>query len=103
MVIDLLVRGEFETVEQLTAGRHLTGSELDQAVRDYGRTLSAPGDGWWDLVEVTPVTRPGPPDLHIAAPLWTHEEGRSDLTLELHLTETTPAAYDIEILNLHVL
>jgi hypothetical protein len=35
--------------------------------------------------------------------LWTVEEGRSDLTLELRLTETGGEPYDIEIHDPHVL
>ena len=35
--------------------------------------------------------------------MWTVEEGRSDLTLELRLTETGEAPYDVEIHNPHVL
>jgi hypothetical protein len=35
--------------------------------------------------------------------LWTFEEGRSDLTLEIHLTDTGEELYVFEISNLHVL
>jgi hypothetical protein len=41
--------------------------------------------------------------MHVAAPLWTAEEGRSDLTLELRLIEFAPEAYEVEIEDLHVL
>ena len=35
--------------------------------------------------------------------LWMVEEGRSDLTLEIRLTDTGRELYGIEIDNLHVL
>jgi hypothetical protein len=36
-------------------------------------------------------------------PLWTKEEGRSDLTLQMHFTESDGALYAVEIDDLHVL
>jgi len=43
------------------------------------------------------------PTFHVDAPLWTKEEGRSDLTLSLQLTETPQHIYEIEVLDLRVL
>ena len=40
---------------------------------------------------------------HVAVDMWTKQEGRSDLTLELHLREVAPDEWEPEILNLHVL
>jgi hypothetical protein len=41
--------------------------------------------------------------IHVAVPLWTSEEGRSDLTLELRLTEFAPELHRATLLNVHVL
>jgi len=59
--------------------------DLPRAVREYGRSLVAPDASWWSTVTLTPVdaTAGG---LHVEAPLWTAEEGRSDLSLEARLT-----------------
>lgn len=103
VVVDLLVRGDYSTIERVSRGRRLTGAELEAAVADYGRMVVAPGDGWWQSVEVTPVESADERAFHVAAPLWTREEGRSDLTLELRLTELAPEAYEIEVEGLHVL
>lgn len=103
VVIDLLVRREYSTIERLSRSRRLTSAELESAVADYGRTVAPPGDGWWDHVEVTPVKGGGERSFHVAAPLWTREEGRSDLTLELRLTEIAPEAYETVVEDLHVL
>jgi hypothetical protein len=51
---------------------------------------------------VTPISSGGP-ELHVAVPLGTDEEGRSDLTLELHLTELAAGVFETEVLDLHVL
>lgn len=39
---------------------------------------------------------------HVAVEMWTKQEGRSDLTLELHLREVAPDAWEPRILDLHV-
>lgn len=39
----------------------------------------------------------------VVAPLWTQEEGRSDLSLELTLVDRFSGAYDVEVDSLHVL
>lgn len=70
---------------------------------EYGRTLREPENCWWDAVEVTRTGNGEERALHIVAPLWTEEEGRSDLILELRLVEIAPDAYDTEIEDLHVL
>jgi hypothetical protein len=101
-IVDLLVRGEYETVERITRGERLTATDMAEAVAGYGRTLTTPGLEWWSLVVVTPIRPPGR-RLHVAAPLWTREEGRSDLTLELELTEFAPEAYETAVENIHVL
>lgn len=36
-------------------------------------------------------------------PLWTEDEGLSDLTLELRLVEAYPSAFETEITGLHVM
>jgi hypothetical protein len=68
----------------------MSATQISEAISKYGRTLVPPdSDEWWPLVEITPVVEE-PGKLHVAAPLWTAEEGRSDLTLELWLTEVVP-------------
>jgi hypothetical protein len=53
-----------------------------------------------ELVEV-----PGDGCRRVAAvmSLWTIEEGRSDLTLELLLTEVAPGLWSVQIDNVHVM
>lgn len=64
-VVDLLARSEYEAVERLTSGDQMTASEIDEAISVYGRTLVRPESGWWQLVEVTPVTVE-PAKVHVA-------------------------------------
>jgi hypothetical protein len=86
----------------MTEGDRMSAVEISEAISEYGRTLVRPvTEEWWPLVVVTPVTTDRG-KLHVAAPLWTAEEGRSDLTLELWLTEFAPE-YRPTLLNIHVL
>ncbi len=81
----------------------MSAGEIDEAISEYGRTLVRPEAAeWWPLVEITPVTAERG-KLHVAAPLWTAEEGRSDLTVELWLTEFAPELYRPTLLKIHVL
>jgi hypothetical protein len=102
VVVDLLVRRDYVTIELMTRGRRLPADELKRAIEDYGRTLCEPANGWWSTVEVTELRGARDRTLHVAAPLWTEEEGRSDLTLELRLIEIAAEAFETEIENLHV-
>ena len=102
VVVDLLVRGEYETIERMTEGARMSASEIGEAVSEYGRTLVPPDPAWWPLVEITPVAVERA-KFHVAAPLWTLEEGRSDLTLELWLTEFAPELYRATLLDMHAL
>jgi len=61
-------------------------SEVEDDNLDVNEIEGAIPRAWWVLVD-----------------LWTVEEGRSDLTLEIRLTDTGGELYDIEINNLHVL
>jgi hypothetical protein len=102
VIVDLLVRHEYGVVEAITRGKRLDAGELALAVDEYGRTLVPPSDDWWSTVRVTPLQKPSS-TYHVAAPLWTAEEGQSDLTLELQLEESIPGVFDTEVLDIHVL
>jgi hypothetical protein len=102
IVVDLIVRGQYTAVERITRGRGMTADELERAVAAYGRTLVSPDDEWWSLVDVTEIAVERNA-FHVAAPMWTVEEGRSDLTLELRLRQTSAGIFESEILDLHVL
>jgi len=97
-----LVRGDYAAVEQRSGGERLSADELERAISDYERTLESPDEGCWDTVDVDPIGD-GEDEFAVAAPLWTREEGRSDLTLELTRTKTESGTYYVEVDDLHVL
>jgi hypothetical protein len=102
--VGLLVDGEYETLASMTSHRRLSAAEIRDAVKSYGRTLVAPpGDGLPDDLELVEVAGAGPRRVAAVMSLWTLEEGRSDLSLELSLVEVAAGLWTVQIDNIHVL
>jgi hypothetical protein len=102
MVADLLVAGDYRSVERMTDGRRLSAADLARAVRDYGQQLvPIPPDALEDL-EVIEVTDSDPAAVVIDVDLWTEREGRSDLTLSLELVDRGAGTYAISVLDLRM-
>jgi hypothetical protein len=102
IAVGLLVKGQYDVLAAVTRGRRLPAEAMAAAVAGYGRTLVQPPADWWSSVNITQVVT-APNFFLVAAPLWTEEEGESDLTLELRLERTSVDVYDIEVLDIHVL
>ena len=102
-LVGMLVAGDYAALEGASRGRRLTAEELRQAVEEYGRELRMPPEPVFDNLDVIEIEGATPRAWSVLVDLWTVEEGRSDLTLELVLTDTGGELYDIEIHNLHVL
>ncbi len=75
-----LARGAYAEVEARGGAGRLNGRVLRRAVEDYGRQLVPIPEEGWALVDA--YKRNGPRQL-VDVPLWTKEEGRSDLTLSV--------------------
>jgi hypothetical protein len=101
-IIDLLVEKDYGTIHLATRPAAPVPLDLGGAITEYGRTLVKPDAGWWSVVTLTEISAPAGGGLHVAAPLWTAEEGRSDLTLELRLLPGPKGRLLIEVNDLHV-
>jgi len=102
-VLSLFVDGSYEVIEAMTRSRRLTAREMREVLATYGQTLAmAPDDASWAL-DLIAVEGACPAVVVASVDLWTEEGRRSDLTLELRLTDIYDGAYDIEVLDLHVL
>lgn len=102
-VVNLLVRRQYDVLESMTGGRWLSAVQIREGVEEYGRTLSRPPESAWVELDIAQFPDTEPPMFHTIVPLWTEEEGQSDLTLELRLIEAYPDALEIEIVDLHVM
>jgi hypothetical protein len=102
-LVEMLVAEDYDGIEEATQGCRLTAEQLRQAVEEYGRELQMPPEVVFHNLDVNEIEAAIPRAEWVLVDLWTVEEGRSDLTLEIRLTDTGGALYDIEINNLHVL
>jgi hypothetical protein len=110
-VVDRLVAGDYEGLKR--DGIHpFSESDLGLWIREYGHapgsdeprraTLVPLPDEAWEVAEVV-FDDPGPPRVWgFIVDLWTAEEGRSDLSMEGAVTETT-TGLAVVISNIHVM
>ena len=103
MITNLLAAGDYETASRMAEGRRLSAADLERAVRDYGRTLVSIPPAARDSYDVYRVEKANRPTFAVDVDLWTQEEGRSDLTLQLELIDTGRSTYAVTIEDLHVL
>lgn len=95
-----LAAGRFDTIGADGRAGRLTAAELRRAVEEYGKALVPLPAEAWGLVELYPTSDGGRVALDV--PLWTAEEGRSDLTLSLSAVRSG-TRFQISIDDLHVL
>jgi hypothetical protein len=101
-MMDRLAHGDYESAVAFCVKSRLTSDDLRTVIRDYGRRLvSHPKDAYKKL-DVVQVKGAAVPTWSVQVPLWTEEEGRSDLTLELTIG-LRAGAPSIELDDLHVL
>jgi hypothetical protein len=101
-IVDLLVARKYEQLEQPASGTRLSAGDMAEAVRQYGRVLVSPPEEAYESLDVIQVRNALPPRWSVRVNLWTAEEGRSDLSLELTVTESG-GGYAVEIDDIHVL
>ena len=97
-IVARLAAGDFEGVwtDHLALG---TG-DLGAWIRDYPATLTSLPDEAWQLSDAIPLEN-DPGSWAATVPLWTEQEGRSDLTLTATLRAgQIPSIVDLDV---HVL
>ncbi len=99
----MLVHGDYVGLEKLSQERRLTSSEIEYGVKDYGCHLVSLPESAFEYLGIVEVEGTWPRTWAVDVPLWSLEEGRSDLTVELTLIEHDGEFYDVEIDGIHVL
>jgi hypothetical protein len=100
-LIDDLVERNFAAIEADGRVGRLTVEELRIAIDAYGKTLVVMPRNGLESVDAYPSDE-DPEVIAVDVPLWTREEGRSDLTLSLTIVERAGSAI-VSIDDLHVL
>lgn len=101
-VVEDLVRGDYDLLIKKYPASRVSGAELRSAINDYGRRLAPPPPNAYENLDVLRVKNTSVPTWSVRAPLWTEEEGRSDLTLEMTVT-LGPGSSSVVIDDLRVL
>lgn len=100
-IVALLAQRDYAAIERRCGANRLSAVDMASAVAQYGRRIAIPPDNATPPLEVAPLlTGDG---WAVDVPLWTTEEGRSDLTLQLTVRRAPDGGYAIEIDDLHVL
>lgn len=102
-ILRLLVEARYEEIEARTSGVRLSAAEMKGAVDNYGRRLRMPPPDTEVARSVVEVKGLSPRRWSVYVDLWTEEEGRSDLTLEMTVIDGPGPAFSLEIDDLHVL
>jgi hypothetical protein len=101
--IGLLVESKYDELEAVTNRERLSSEQIESAIVEYGRQLIPPPIGAYsEHIDSVQVVGALVPTWSIRMPLWTKEEGRSDLTVELTIAQEADA-YRIELDGIHVL
>lgn len=99
----LLADRRYAELAALCGGGRMNAHDLEVAVGSYGRTVVPLPTQALSLVDYVQINGAHPPAWPVQAPVFTVEEGRSDLTLELILVEQSDGGFRVELDDLHVL
>jgi len=103
-IVKHLINSEYELIEQLTNGIRLRAVDIKEAIDSYGRTLIMPPDIEYDnLIDIIEISNSIPKKWSVKFDLWTKEEGKSDLSLEMTLIESNNELMNVEFDDIHVL
>jgi hypothetical protein len=102
-VVRWLVNGDYERIASYTHGVRLSADLIERAVGQYGRKLTMPPEAMFEELDVIEVKGAAPRAWSVRCDLWTEEEGRSDLSLEMTFIDQEGEALAVELDNLHVL
>lgn len=105
-IVQWLAQDEYDKVEERTNRVRLSAKQLRSAIEEYGRHLVVPPEGVFDELDVIEIdTQSDSKAWSVRFDLWTQEEGRSDLSLEMTMREPKEPDGEliVELDNLHVL
>lgn len=99
----LIAARRFDDVVALTGGARLSAAAMKTAVSQYPGTLVPLPDDAIALLDAVPISGTDSTSWNIVQPLFTAEEGRSDLSLLLTITANANGGYVVCVDDIHVL
>jgi hypothetical protein len=101
-LITALAVGDYEAVLNRCSASRLTSDALRQVIENYGRTFIEPPPTAYTRLDAVAVRNAIQPTWSVRAQLWSQEEGRSDLTLEVTIIRDDDC-WEVHLEDLHVL
>lgn len=86
-VMTLLAEQRYDELEQFTRGTQLSATDIALVIQDYGKTVVPCPEPIEDLLDIVAVREASRPTWSVIVPVYTREEGRSDLSIELTVVE----------------
>ena len=102
-IVNLIVNCNYDEIVRLTNGVRLQSEHIKDAINEYGKTIISPPDNAYEDLDIIEIENVSPQKWSVRFDLWTKEEGRSDLSIELTLINTNEDLLNIEFDNIHVL
>lgn len=103
-VLGLLANKQYQVLASLTAPgpEHLRAEDIQRTIETYKGTVRMPSESEvkFDVVEVEGRS---PREFSVDAPVFTVEEGRSDLTARMTVIDKTGDDYDIVFYDVWVM
>ena len=100
-LITQIVNRDFEAAVRSCSSSRLSADDLREVIRTYGCKLIDLPEHAYDRLDVIEITDSNPPAWSVHVPLWSEEEGLSDLTLQLTI-EKDRNQWNIELDDLLV-
>jgi hypothetical protein len=102
-VVERVAAGDYEGLKRDGIDPY-PDAELSHWIRNYGPAgatiVPLPEEAWASAGAIPVTVRPG--EWAVVIPLWTREEGRSDLSMEATILES-PSGVSVVIDGIHVL
>ncbi|MEQ5855006.1 hypothetical protein NFI08_04800 [Halomonas sp. EF61] len=102
-VISLLVQKKYIELEEKSGGNRLKAYEIESAINEYGCDLAYPPEREFDSINMIEVFDSDPRRWSVRFDLWSEQEGKSDLSIELTIIEASNKNTVVEIDDIHVL
>lgn len=85
-LVTKVANGDFDGLVAECSSSRLSGDDVRMVLTDYGKTFTPPPTEAYRELDAVPVQGAKLPTWSVRAPLWTKEEGRSDLELQLTIS-----------------
>jgi hypothetical protein len=102
-IMTMLAKRDYHALQSHTRGVRLSAEQIESAIRQYGRTIAPYPDSAAPQLDGIQIALASTPTWSVRAPVFTVEEGRSDLTLELTVRDRPDGGCEVEIDGIHVL